>query len=233
MKKLQFCKESYIYINPITKIVAFILSSFLMMSSGNTIIENIIIGIMLILVLNTKAYKIFLGFLITSLIFIFIDWAVCKYNLPIIFFAVSKIGKMFLPTFMGFYILSKETSSSDFMSAFNSVKLPKAIQIPFVVMLRFIPTVQEALKDVRKALRIRGFDKKTLIKHPIFTMEYLIVPTLMSCSRSMDELASAAICRGFSNEKSRTYLVNTRVGIIDILIIMIYVGILLRKRVIA
>lgn len=85
---------------------------------------------------------------------------------------------------------------------------------------------------MRKALKVRGFTKKKLIRNPLIAMEYLLVPTLMSCSRSMDELASAAICRGFSHEKERTYLASPKFGIIDILIILIYVGIVILKKVI-
>lgn len=141
MELLHFHKESYLYINPMTKIIVFIFSSILMMSMGDIIIESIIILIMLLLLLNTKAYKIFIKFAVVSLMFIVIDYFVNVFNLPIILSILSKFVRMFLPTFMGFYILSKRTTSSEFMSAFNRAKLPKGIQIPFVVMLRFIPTV--------------------------------------------------------------------------------------------
>lgn len=232
MKSLQFYKESFVYIHPVTKIVAFLFSSFLMMTSGETTIENIVIGIMLLLILNTKEYRGFRNFAMASCIFIGLDLAVYIFDLPIVFFGISKIGKMFLPTLMGFFLLSKKTSSLEFMAAFNSLKVPRGLQVPFVVMIRFIPTVQEALKDVRKALLIRGFTKKVLVKNPMMAMEYLIVPTLMSCTRSMDELASAAICRGFNHEKERTYLLTLKFGLINALVIFAYVGILLVKKVI-
>ncbi len=151
MSGLQLCKDSFVPMNPLSKVAAFFLASMIMLSSGETIVENLVITIMLLLLLNTKKYSVFCRFLLVSLVFTILDYAVITFRLPGILFIVAKFGKIFLPTLMGFYILSKETNSLEFMASF---------QIPFVVMMRFIPSVQETVGNVMTALKIKGLTKK-------------------------------------------------------------------------
>ena len=68
MNRLQLCKDSFVSINPLSKIAAFFLASMIMLSSGETIVENFVIAIMLLLLLNTKKYSVFCKFLLVSLV---------------------------------------------------------------------------------------------------------------------------------------------------------------------
>lgn len=232
MNRLQLCKDSFVPINPLSKIAAFFLSSIIMMSSGSAVMEDAVIVAMLILLLNTKRYAVFGKFLLISFAFVTLDAAVYAFRLSSVLFILAKFGKIFLPTLMGFYILSKGTSSLEFMSCFHRFKAPASFQIPFVVMMRFIPSVQEAVGNVMTALKIKGLTKKYFVKHPLNAMEYLVVPVLMSCSRAMDELAGAAICRGFDYEKKRTYLLESKFRLIDAVIISLFLILLCWKKVV-
>ena len=232
MNRLQLCKDSFVSINPLSKIAAFFLASMIMLSSGETIVENFVIAIMLLLLLNTKKYSVFCKFLLVSLVFIILDYAVITFKLPGILFIAAKFGRIFLPTLMGFYILSKETNSLEFMTCFHRFKAPVSFQIPFVVMMRFIPSVQETVGNVMTALKIKGLTKKYFFRHPFSTMEYLVVPVLMSCSRSMDELARAAICRGFDYKNKRTYLLESEFKFIDGVLIILFLILLCWKKVV-
>ncbi|WP_315523629.1 energy-coupling factor transporter transmembrane component T [Pseudoramibacter alactolyticus] len=232
MNRLQLCKDSFVSINPLSKIATFFLASMIMLSSGQAIVENLVITVMFLLLLNTKKYSVFCKFLLVSLAFIALDYAVAAFKLPGILFLTAKFGKIFLPTLMGFYILSKETGSLEFMACFHRFKAPVSFQIPFVVMMRFIPSVQETVGNVMTALKIKGLTKKYFFRHPFSTMEYLVVPVLMSCSRSMDELASAAICRGFDCKRKRTCLLKSEFKFIDGALISLFLVLLCWKKVV-
>ena len=155
MNRLQLCKDSFVSINPLSKIATFFLASMIMLSSGQAIVENLVITVMFLLLLNTKKYSVFCKFLLVSLAFIALDYAVAAFKLPGILFLTAKFGKIFLPTLMGFYILSKETGSLEFMACFHRFKAPVSFQIPFVVMMRFILLVSHLFRKLLQKLLLK------------------------------------------------------------------------------
>lgn len=79
-----------------------------------------------------------------------------------------------------------------------------------VVMIRFAPTVILEFREVREAMKIRGFLKsiKTVLKQPLDTLEYAIVPMVFRSLKIADELSASAIVRGIESpyEKQSYYI---------------------------
>ena len=95
-----------------------------------------------------------------------------------------------------------------------------------IVMLRFAPTVLHEFGEVREAMKIRGFLKSVgnVLRHPMDTLEYAIVPMVFRSLKIADELAASAIVRGIESPyKKESYYVS-RIAVLDCVLIIVSVG---------
>ncbi|RVU54440.1 energy-coupling factor transporter transmembrane component T [Anaerosphaera multitolerans] len=230
MESLKLKKDSFVYIHPITKIIIFFSCTFIMMSSGERLVENLIILFLLFLLLNAKFYNFFAKGFFFICILIVIEFFIIFFKMPVILLSIIKFIKMFIPSVISYYLLAQGTTSLEIMTGLNSIKFPRSIMIPLVVMIRFIPTVVESIRETGKALKIKGFTKNEIIKKPIESSELVLVPVLMSCLNSMDELAAASIARGFSLNTQRTYILDLHYSIFDLLVILFLISMIFLSR---
>lgn len=130
------------------------------------------------------------------------------------------VERLFVFGIMGLYIF-KTTKLSKFISALESLKMPKYIILPFSVMFRFLPTILEEYDYLRDGMKIRGinFSAKMIIKKPLEYLEYIIVPILIRSFKISDELSAYAMLRGLDSEKQKTKLFDLKFTIFDYLII--------------
>ncbi len=224
MENLCLKKDGFISIHPVAKIITFFSCSLIMMNSGERLVENVIIAFLLLLLFNAKFYGLFLKFLLFSTPLVVMEVGIIHFHLPILMLTIIKFIKMFIPGIISYYLIARGTTSLEIMTGLHDIHFPKGIVIPIVVMIRFIPTVIDSLKDTMKALRIKGITKKSIIKKPIQNAELILVPVLMTCVQSMDELAAASISRGFSLNNERTYLLKLSLSVGDFLIYLFFIG---------
>ncbi len=136
-----------------------------------------------------------------------------------------------LPVVLSFILLTGTTRISQFISAFQAMHLPMKVIIPVAVFFRFIPTVQEEWTGIRKAMAFRGISVGlgSIFRHPMRTVEYVLIPMLFSSISVMEELASAALARGMDMDVKRSSYQSVRLGPADyiaggiILAVTIYV----------
>lgn len=137
--------------------------------------------------------------------------------------ALFAIIRLFMPTVMAFVLLFKTTKISEFMSAFEKLHLPSVVVIPFAVMFRFFPTVQQEWNGIRQAMSFRGIGlgARGLVLHPVRSIEHILVPLLFSCVAIMDELVAASLARGLDSDKTRTCYFELRMKWYDYLIFVV------------
>ena len=114
-------------------------------------------------------------------------------------------------------IVLSTTKVSEFLSAMNRIHAPKKFVIPFAVMLRSIPTLQEDWRFIKDAMRMRDVSPSLsgFLSHPGMTIECIYVPLMMMASKAADELSIASVTRGIENPNPRTCLVQIKCGIAD------------------
>ncbi|MTD38657.1 energy-coupling factor transporter transmembrane protein EcfT [Erwinia sp. CPCC 100877] len=132
------------------------------------------------------------------------------------FFDFLFVGnRRMLPTIMAAAFAVNRTKISEWIAALKKWHVPFALIIPLTVLFRFFPTIVQDFKSIRNAMKYRGIAVSTmdLFIHPLQTMEYLIVPILMSAENSSSDLSAAALVRGLGNPKSHTsiYTIHFRV----------------------
>ncbi len=84
------------------------------------------------------------------------------------------------------------------LSALKGLHLPFCIYIPGAVMIRFIPTFMNDIKQVAETLKIRGYDLSfgEMFRHPLMMLRLMFTPLLFRALRTSEELGIAAELKG-------------------------------------
>ena len=133
---------------------------------------------------------------------------------------VSFMARRFmLPIVAGKYLIDS-TPIGLLMSALEKLKMPANIVITLSVMFRFFPTLGEEYRCIKNAMKMRGIGLNALnvIRHPLMTLEYVMVPLLSSASRIGDELAAAGHTKGVDAPGKKVRYKTARFGIADIFV---------------
>jgi len=92
----------------------------------------------------------------------------------------------------------------EMLSALKNLKLPFCIYIPAAVMIRFIPTFMNDIRQVAETLKIRGYRLcfGEMLRHPLMLLRLMFTPLLFRSLRTSEELGMAAELKGLE-AKSR------------------------------
>ena len=139
---------------------------------------------------------------------------------------MATFFKLLMPIIMSFTLVFQTTKISEFLAAFQKIKTPPQVTIPFAVMFRFIPTVSQEWQGIRQAMAFRGIGLTTgkLLFHPIITAEYILVPLLSSCVGIIDELVAASLARGLDSDKKRNCYFTIKMRFYDWVVFVITLG---------
>jgi energy-coupling factor transport system permease protein len=106
------------------------------------------------------------------------------------------------------------------LAALKALRLPFCIYIPLAVMIRFLPTFIEDVRQIIECIRTRGhrLTPVAVIAHPLLTLRLLLVPLLFRSLRSSDELGMAAELKGLGKAGRITPFKPARFGPNDLLV---------------
>lgn len=106
----------------------------------------------------------------------------------------------------------KTTTVSEWIAAFKKIRLPNWLIIPLAVMARFFPTIREDYRSIRNAMAFRGIGTSfwDLIKHPIKTLEFILVPLLMNATQVSEDLTVSSLTKGLSLPGRHTSIVRLK-----------------------
>lgn len=216
-------------VDPRVKLFLFVITCVFVMSS-RSVWQNLLLGtfIALLLVLSRKtgfALKMYLVF------FVALFAAEKIHNILLgtsgmICMAICVLLRIMIPIMMAFTLVFQTTTISQFMAAFQKMHIPIKIIIPFAVMFRFIPTVQEEWNSIRKAMAFRGIGIRVggILRHPAVTVEHILIPLLFGATAVMEELAAASLARGLDSNRKRTCLEEVRMTSWDFVFLVIVMG---------
>ena len=86
------------------------------------------------------------------------------------------------------------------------MRVPEAVVIPCVVVIRFFPTIAEDYRQIRNAMALRGIASGGwgLVRHPAQSLEYILIPLLMNATNVAQDLSVAALTKGLGREGRMT-----------------------------
>lgn len=107
---------------------------------------------------------------------------------------------------------------SDFLAALQQMHLPKGLIVTVAVALRYLPTVRTECRAIRNTMKLRQIEPslKNILRHPIRTGEYALVPLIIRSMTIADELSASAMTRGLDLKTRRTSYREIRMKVSDI-----------------
>jgi energy-coupling factor transport system permease protein len=90
------------------------------------------------------------------------------------------------------------TTPAGELSAFLSkLRAPSTMILGLLVVFRFFPTMESEFKGVMQSMRNRRLTRVSqVLRHPLLTFEYVLVPLLLRCLQLADQLSVSAVARG-------------------------------------
>jgi energy-coupling factor transport system permease protein len=212
-------------LDPRTKLLLLVLAAVYIGMQLSAPAEILLILIFLTPLFLAGLYKMALIFLGIY----FIQFFAAIYLLPnishsFLVFVVSFLVyglRLLLPSIIiGAYAM-KTTAVSEWIAAFKKIHMPNWLLIPLAVMARFFPTIREDYRHIRKAMAFRGigtgfFD---LVKHPMQTLEFILIPLLMNATQVSEDLAISSLTKGLSLPGKHTTIVHLEMTSLDWLFI--------------
>lgn len=91
------------------------------------------------------------------------------------------------------------------LNALQSLRLPFCLSLPATVMIRFIPTFAQDIRQVRDTMKLRGFrlSPQNCLLRPVLVFRFLFIPLLFRSLRSSEELGIAAEFKGMRADMAR------------------------------
>ncbi|HLR88853.1 MAG TPA: energy-coupling factor transporter transmembrane component T, partial [Atopostipes sp.] len=147
-------------------------------------------------------------------------YLVPKINIAFIIFVLSFLiyGLRFLlPSIIAGAYSMKTTAVSEWIAAFKKLHLPNWLLIPLAVMARFFPTIREDYHRIRQAMAFRGIGTGfwDLVKHPIQTLEFILIPLLMNATQVSEDLTISSLTKGLSLAGKHTSIVQLKMTAYD------------------
>lgn len=108
-------------------------------------------------------------------------------------------------------------SVQGFVGTMKSVRLPRFLFIPLLVFCRFVPEFVDVIRQLRDAVRMRGFAVGfgSAILHPFQTIRLTVVPLVVRTLRMADNLSMAAEMKRVGYAKRPTQLRTLRFRRLD------------------
>lgn len=189
--------------------------------------QALLIGGLAFLLLIAKKYRT----LITTLTLIFV--LIVLYSLTSTYhdyFFASAVAAFSLgliklmPTMMAGIYLVKTTSVTELIVSLETLKVPKKLLIPLLIMIRFIPHFLSDAKSVYHSICLR-LSTKPFLKR--FSWEAFLIPLLNSAITSAEQLTLAGLAKGLDRTNKRTPLLALTFKPIDGLAVILSLGLLL------
>lgn len=139
---------------------------------------------------------------------------------PFLAFTLSYLTNGFrilLPSIMmGAYSI-KTTTVSEWIATFKKLHFPNWLIIPLAVMVRFFSTIYEDYKHIRKAMAFRGIGNNAwdLIKNPIQSLEYILIPLLMNATKVAEDLTISSLSKGLTLKGKQTSITQLHMQVYD------------------
>lgn len=219
-------KLSSFYLDPRTKLALMLILNIVLIGGSFTGVSGIIRAFFalvpfLLLVLEKKSsaavtYGVFIFTAVLCELFL-VSKTTGVLNLVVVIFA--GLLSRFVPGLVMGYYLVNTTKISEFIAAMERMHVPNFIIIPFVVMVRFFPTVREESAAIKDAMNMRGISFGG--GNPAAMLEYRLVPLMVSIVKIGEELSAAALTRGLGSPIKRTNICKIGFKMADIAILSI------------
>lgn len=216
-------------LDPRTKIILLLLGVFYIGPSMSFTFETIVILVYVFPLLLAGFYKSGITFILIYCVQITASMDILPLiERPFFLYVVSFLTKglrILMPCIIAGYYAMKTTPVSNLIAALKKWHAPNWVIIPVAVIARFFPTVFENYKYIRNAMAFRGIGRgfAELLKHPIQTFEFILIPLLMNATEVAEDLTVSALTKGLSLPGRHTSIVTLKMTAYDWVYLLIII----------
>lgn len=213
--------------DPRTKVILLLLSPILMGLAISLGIEILVIIVYVTPFFLSNQFKWGTGFLVLFFLQLLTAYYILPHlTSPFLLYTVSLLVSGFrrmMPSIIAGAFAIKTTHISEWISMLKKWNMPNVIIVPFAVMARFFPTVKEDYRQIRRAMAFRGIGVGSMgmLKQPIQSFEYILIPLLMNASQVAQDLTISALTKGLGMPGKHTSLVELKMRTLDYAYIII------------
>lgn len=117
-----------------------------------------------------------------------------------------------LPSMNVMLALVLNLSVQKFTGTLKALRMPRVVFLPLLVFCRFVPEFVDVVRQLRDAVRMRGFSVSfgSAFAHPFQTVRLTVVPLAVRTLRMADNLAMAAEMKRVGYAARPTHLAESR-----------------------
>lgn len=213
-------RNNILRLDPRCKLFMLLVGNLLLFFHVNLVTEVVLMLCFLVPFMLSAKWKTAVRFAATYLVLLAADiWLVpAAEGVVLSFVSLLAVGiRMMFPCIVtGAYAFST-TSVSEFVCALRKMKVPEAVVIPCMVVIRFFPTVREDYRQIKNSMALRGLGGTALdvVCHPMRRLEYVVIPLLMNSNNVAQDLSVAALTKGLGMEGEHTSMTQIRMRAVD------------------
>lgn len=192
------------------KFILILLSNYLLLRRASDLVMALFVGLLCLLFVLAKQWQKGLHHLgiytMLYVLYAFVMEHVSGYFHS--FLSMLAIGgRLMFPCVMAGSYLFTTTSSRQFVTGLRHCKIPESIVLTFAIMFRFLPIVKQDYATIQQSLKIRGLFLNCwdMLKRPLTYGEYVLIPLLMSASRTAQDLTIATITKSIMGKNKTTF----------------------------
>lgn len=207
-------------LDPRTKLFMVLLANLTLFFHVSLAAEIILVGILLSLFFLSGKNKSGLRMTLLYTLMVSVDLLVIPYAESVFlnFIAMFTVGiRMMLPCVISGAYAFSTTTVGEMVCGLRKIMIPECIIVPSVTVIRFFPTIAEDYRQIRNAMEFRGIasGKFAVLRHPVQSLEYVMMPLLMNSNNVAQDLSVAAMTKGISLPGKHTSMIELRLTIAD------------------
>lgn len=215
-----------IKLDPRTKMLMILLAALYITLQFEMKFEMLLVTIFVLPFLLSGLHKYWVGFLLVFFTQILASlYLLPRLHSPFLMYIVSFLTngfRLLLPGIIAGIYAMKTTTISEWIAAFKKWHVPNWLMIPIAVMARFFPAIKEDYQHIKKAMAFRGIGSnfKDFLKHPMQSLEYILIPLLMNATQVAEDLTVSALTKGLSLHGKHTTILKLSMSRYDWLYLM-------------
>ncbi|MGI6104882.1 MAG: energy-coupling factor transporter transmembrane component T family protein [Raoultibacter sp.] len=190
----------------VTKLVVFLSISISVSLTTQPLYSSLLTAALLLYLVANKQKALSFKLLVSYIVLFLIYVSMTYFGIRILVFSPMHIFLAWKAYPALVASIALVTSPPGMISAFLArFHIPKKIIVGTLVIFRFFPTMKTGMQRLSESLKNRGLTGfKQIISNPLDSLEYLLVPTMMTLVNSADQLSSSAIVRAAEAPTKRT-----------------------------
>lgn len=138
--------------------------------------------------------------------FFLFSWSENGWMFP---FTLVRASRLMMPSLLAGSLLLTTSTAYEVIHGLKKWHFPESLLLTLAVLLRFLSVIREDARTITSSLMLRGFSLRpwNFFRHPLLSIEYIMIPLLLALLRRVQDLTMASLTKGLvlSTYRSQTF----------------------------